>query len=258
MDGLGIEEVVLTILPPLILAADFEGVAIDLPFRKSMAMAHPDQFTGVVPMSGRPRFFAKKYWSNAQYLHMYIINGQRAGEGSKETQVLFQDFMRCNYPAIYVEYKGRSAEWFGPEQPIIFDWMNRKKRFQPVKELGREKEEFRTQRRTDTKFYWLSAGGVQQAYLNTPGDAWNPTLGPGSMRATVFNSNEIHIHTVGLVAPMTIWCFPKMLNYSEQVKIRLNGSVPVFRKITPNSDTLLETLYETADRQRLYFAKVDL
>src|SRR5262249_17424867 len=77
-----------------------------------IGMSHPDQFAGVVPMSGMPPFYFKRYWPNYQYLSLYVINGDRGGLSTKNTQTVFKDFVRRSYPAIYVEYKGRPADWF--------------------------------------------------------------------------------------------------------------------------------------------------
>jgi len=206
-------------------------------------------------MAAPPLLFARRYWPNAQFLHMYIINGER-GALATETQGMFKEFIRCNYPAIYVEYKGRPSEWFGAERTTIFDWMNRKRRATPLKELGKQSEEFRSQRSTDNQFYWASAQTVQPANLNTA-SGWNPNVKSATLRATVFNNNEIHVTTSGL-SKVTLWFAPKFVNYGEKVAIRLNGAAAVKLQVTPNLETLLETLYQTADRQRLYFARVDL
>jgi hypothetical protein len=173
-----------------------------------------------------------------------------------DKQGIFNEFIRGNYPAIYVEYKGRPADWFGAEQPIIFNWMNCKRRAHPLKELGGKDEEFRTQRASDNHFYWLSAQTVQPNYLNTA-SGWNNNIKNATLRATVFNNNEIHVRTTG-VSRVTVWFFPKFVNYGEKVSIRHNDAAAVKHTVTPRLDTLLETLYQTGDRQRLYFAKVEL
>jgi pimeloyl-ACP methyl ester carboxylesterase len=219
-----------------------------------VGLSHPDQFTGVMPMAAPPMYFARRYWSNAQYLHMYIMNGERGGFSLGDTQAMFKDFIRCNYPAIYVEYKGRPAEWYGAERTILFDWMNRKRRAYPSRELGKAGEEFKTQRSTDNQFYWLSTSAVQPPHLNSAA-GWNPNSKSATLRATLFNNNEIRIKTSG-VGPLTVWFGPKFINYAEKVTISINDSRPQKTLVTPDLYTLLETLYETGDRQRLYFAKL--
>ena len=50
-----------------------------------------------------------------------------------------------------------------------------------------------------------------------------------------------------------------MLNYSEKVHLRLNGGV-VFaaRLIKPSLEVLLEDFFQMGDRQRLFWARLDL
>ena len=73
----------------------------------------------------------------------------------------------------------------------------------------------------------------------------------------MFNNNEIQVKTSG-VGPVTLWFAPKLIDYGQKVSIRLNDAPAVEREVTPDLGTLLERLYETADRQQLYFARLDL
>ena len=221
-----------------------------------VGLAHPDQFAGVIPMSGSPRYFAKRCWSNAQYLNLYVINGEKTGLAAEMTKMMLKDFIHGNFPAIYVEYKGRPSDWFPAEQPIIFDWMNRKKRAHPLKEVGRAGEEFKTARNSDNSFYWISTDLVQPAYV-TSADKWDATKFPATLTASVYTDNTIIVKTHG-VGTVTIWFGPKLVEYKDKVTIKLNGGSPITRTITPNLETLLENQYYTADRQRVFFARVDV
>src|SRR5207253_5941874 len=99
-----------------------------------VGLSHPDLFAGIIPMGGRPQYFAQKYWANAQYLPFYVIDGDLDGPGVKDNRQEFQHWIGHAYPSLYIQYKGRGSEWFGGELPYVFDWMNRKKR---AKEIGR-------------------------------------------------------------------------------------------------------------------------
>src|SRR6266699_2598908 len=72
------------------------------------------------------------YWANAQYLPLYIVGGDHTGAPDKTIRKLFETWVPHNYPALFVEYKGRGLEWFGGEVPYLFDWMSRKRRNTPV------------------------------------------------------------------------------------------------------------------------------
>jgi pimeloyl-ACP methyl ester carboxylesterase len=221
-----------------------------------VGLSHPDQFAGVIPMSGSPIYFPKRYFTNAQYLQLYIINGEKTGEAADYTKQMMKDWIRGNYPAIYVEYKGRPYDWFGGEQPIIFDWMNRKRRAHPLKEVGRVEEEFRTQREGDTQFYWLSTSGVKTDRINFKNGKWNADTKNATMMATVFTDNLIVVKTSG-VGPVTLWFGPKLVDYTRKVTIKNNGTQAAYT-ITPSLEVLLEHQYFTADRQQMYFARLDL
>ena len=132
-----------------------------------IGLAHPDLFAGIVPMNGVLKPFARRfYYANAQYLPMYIIDGERYGNAPKANRDLLKDWTREPYHCTYVEYHGRGSEWFGAEVPNILNWMSRKKRHTPMKQLGREGhagqlgEETHTSRTTDDHFYWLSGAGI--------------------------------------------------------------------------------------------------
>jgi poly(3-hydroxybutyrate) depolymerase len=220
-----------------------------------VGMAHPDQFAGVIPMCGSPRYFPKRCWTNAQYLPMYMINGE-LGPTAKLTLEMMDDFRRHGFPSIYAQYKGRPSDWFPAEQPIVFDWMNRKKRYHPLKECGHDGEEFRTARATDKQFYWISAISVGKDYITEAGKAWKTSF-PAKMWAKVFTENRITVSSSG-VSGVTLWFGPKLVDYTQKVTITYNGSTPMTRTITPNLETLLENQFETGDRQQMFFARLDL
>jgi pimeloyl-ACP methyl ester carboxylesterase len=224
-----------------------------------VASGHPDQFAGVIPMAGTPQYFVNKCWANTQYLPFYVVNGELANIGSKFTLSLFKDFwIKGNFPSIYVEYKGRPAEWFGAEQRIVFDWMNRKRRANPQKFLGSEDLEFKTSRRSDKQFYWLSIEDVQPNHVNSASQ-WISTMKPAMLTARVISaSNEIQVKTSGVVGPVTIWFGPKLVNYGEKVKVRINDRTAGTQTIVPTLEVLLPVLYQTGDRERMVFARMDL
>lgn len=226
-----------------------------------VGLAHPDQFAGVLPMSATPRYFCFRYWPNAQYLPLYVVNGDRTGDSAKEyREKLFKKWAPKHYPALYVEYRGRIAEWFEAEPPLMFNWMNRKKRANPQRELGIREEEFKTMRALDNRFYWLSTDSLQPRVLNDVA-AWNKNAMPATLQARIFSTKdgpEIQVKTSG-VNQVTIWLGPGMIEYDKMVKVVINsGQLRPNRKITPNVETLLEHLYQLGDRQRLYWARIDV
>jgi hypothetical protein len=239
-----------------------------------IGLAHPDQFAGILPMNGDVSGFPHRYWSNAQFLPMYIVEGDRNGY-AKSTRVLLKDWLRGHYPVLYVEYKGRSSEWYKAEMANMMDWMSRKKRYYPMKELGRYHtggvagggEEYRTMRACDNRFYWLSTDEVLEKHLNTY-SSWSQQTKPATLQASFAVSSEtsktgakivshFNIRTFG-VKDVSLWIAPDQIDFSRPVLIRINGQqFGSYRTLQPSPATLLEEVYRSGDRQRVFLAKLD-
>ncbi len=225
-----------------------------------VGLSHPDLFAGVIPMAARPRFFGVRYWANAQYLPFYVIDGTADRMNPKFHRDQFKEWARYNYPAIYVEYKGRGLDWFGGELPIIFDWMSTKKRAHPRTTLGVNGgggsfgQEFKTMRETDNHFYWLTVGGVHAGCLNDA-RAWKGFRNPAKLEAHVGLNNHIYINTQG-VKQVTLWLAPGMINFEKQVTVSVNSTAAWNNKIiAPDLGVLLQHFYQQRDRQRIFLAK---
>jgi hypothetical protein len=227
-----------------------------------VGLAHPDQFAGVLPLAARPRYFARAYWRNAQYLPFYVVDGDSNGDSFKDNRLQFRDWVPRGYPALYVEYRGRGQEWFAAELPFLFDWMSRKKRVAAFPELGRSGtggafgEEFCSMRPTDNRFYWLSADGLSNGYINDS-RKWK-TQPAAALQARIANSNQISVHVRGF-KQVTVWLGQGMIDFDKPVTIYVSSRVRwANRKVEPNLGTLLEDFYLRGDRQRLFWAKVDI
>lgn len=237
-----------------------------------VGMAHPDQFAGVLPMNGSVKYYPQRYASNAQYLPFYVVEGESNGSNIKMTRALFKDWNRGHYPSIYVEYKGRGSTWFAAEVPSMMNWMSRKKRHHPMKELGRfhtggrEGEEFRMMRHGDNRFYWLGTDEISDRYLNDP-SGWRNLTRPATLQANISVGNELvkgkanvwtglHVRTRG-VKQVTVWIGPGMIDFRKPLRLYINSQqVGPARNLQPNLATLLEGLAATGDRQRVYFVKI--
>ncbi|TMQ33200.1 MAG: hypothetical protein E6K70_14400, partial [Planctomycetota bacterium] len=226
-----------------------------------VGLAHPDCFAGVMPMGGRPRYFAKAYWQNAQYLPFYVIDGDLDGDAAKDLRRQFEQWIPKGYPSLYVQYKGRGSEWFGGEVPYLFDWMGRKKRAAAFPELGRSGlgsfgEEFQSMRPMDNHFYWLEGQDLKDRHVND-GRSWSNKVTAAKLQARI-KDNDIFVNTQGFRL-VTVWLGQGMIDFEKPVKMTLNAKVNFgVRKIAPNLETLLEDFYQRADRQRPFLAKVEL
>lgn len=228
-----------------------------------VGLSHPDQFAGVLPMCAYPRFFARKYWPNAQYLPLYVVDGNYHVESAKENNTVCKDWVRWHYPVLFVEYKSRAKELFIGEFPDMMKWMNHKRRVLPLHQVGSlgtgygSGEEFCTMRNGDNHFYWLSTSGLNPRYINRAFRYWNNRLEPARIQATIFSQNEIHFHSTGLTQA-SIWIAPGMIDFAQKVKISANRNPPATVQLQPNLEVLMEDFVERGDRQRLFLARIDL
>ncbi|MSQ94159.1 MAG: hypothetical protein EXR98_06330 [Gemmataceae bacterium] len=246
-----------------------------------VALGHPDLFAGAAPMCGALSPFTRRfYWPNAQYVPFYIIEGSRNADHPIHIRALFKDrWTREPYANIYVEYKGRSSEWFSEEVPKMLTWMSKKKRQSPLKEMGKARpgigglwEEFRSTRSTDNSFYWLRAEGVEIRCRWDPGAAQLPPAGfvPATFQGELKVENKLdkdgkarivtkaYLRFSGL-KEVTFWITPGMMDLTNPLALFVNGQPQGgLREVPVKLDTLLEELYMSGDRQRVFVAKIDI
>jgi hypothetical protein len=239
------------------------GMAYDV------GMSHPDLFAGVLPMSAGPKYFSVHYWRNAQYLPYYVVSGDRAGDDIyQKIRDQFKEWVQRGFPSLWVQYKGRGAEWFGGDVPLMFDWMRNKRRIFPLHQLGTESNggpvgtEFQTMRAGDNRFYWLSTDAINEACLNSVA-RWRVNVTPATLTARIDpTTNEVSVRATGL-KQLTVW-FGRdvkgtpMIDFDKPVLIRVGLETKHNNKVSPSLATMLEDLYQRGDRQRLFLAKVSL
>ncbi len=229
-----------------------------------VGLSHPDLFAGVLPMGSSPQWFSKLYWPNAQYLPFYVVGGDQVGEVAVRVREQFEKWVPHGYPVMYVQYKGRSNDWFKAELAPMIDWMNRKKRFFPLTQMGRFGtgnlgDMFQTMRPTDNHFYWLSSEKIDPRHFNGNPN-WSPRIYPATVYARIDpSSNSISIYPQGY-QQMTIWLARTgQIDFDKRVTVRVGIAVQLGNhKVTPKLKTLLDDFADRGDRQQLFVARIDL
>jgi pimeloyl-ACP methyl ester carboxylesterase len=234
-----------------------------------VGLSHPDLFAGVIPVCPGFRFFVTNYWRNGQYLPFYVIVGDQARELNKKLFDMFKkQWVPRGFPWLFVQYKGRGLEWFQGELPFIFDWMehkrDRNRRARAVPELGKVAGaaplslEFQSMRKSDNHFYWLSSDGIVEKSVNDPNN-WNVNIYPASFQGNVYlEQNSINV-TVHNLKQLTVWLGRDMIDFTKPVSINVNGvNRWMNKRVDPSLPALVEDFYTRGDRQRLFFAKVDI
>jgi hypothetical protein len=179
--------------------------------------------------------------------------------------------MNRGYQSLMTIYKGRPMEFYRAELPMIFDWMNRKKRATGFPELGRNpnagsaSEEFQTMRPGDNRFYWVTVEQINEKYVNTEIGMKIGT--PASLSAQIRDGNHIVVNTRG-IKHARVWLgrtqdlqtgSRNMVDFDKPVRLTVNRAAwGKERTIAPSLGTMLDDLYLRGDRQRLFMAYVDL
>lgn len=235
-----------------------------------VAAGHPDIFAGVV--SGNPTplpilLLGCEYWANFHKLPAYIYLGERSNINTiKHLRAVMEKWMMRGYPILCTSMKGRPPEWFPEEVPFILEWMSQKRRKEAGRVLGPTgvnlsgAEGYRTVRPSDNRFYWLSVGHlVPTSTIDANFGTADKPKGPGTpakIQGKITEGNLITVNPIGM-KQVTIWFGKGMLDYDKPVKMKIGSQPLVTKTINPNTQILLEDLYERADRQRPYFEKVE-
>ena len=219
-----------------------------------VGLSRPDLFAGVMTFAAAPRLFSIKYASNAAQLPFYVVSGSLQGNDTfKQIKREFDTWLSRNYPALWVEYRGRTLEWFDGEVPIVFDWMAHQKRRNGTPETG----DCQTHRNTDNRFYWLGVDGIANSRLNST-SGFNHFSQPALVSGSINTGNVVSVHAQG-VKSVTIWLGRNMVDLEKPVTIMLNVQTRIAgKKMTPSLATLLEDFALRGDRLRLYPVKVEL
>jgi uncharacterized membrane-anchored protein len=72
------------------------------------------------------------------------------------------------------------------------------------------------------------------------------------------NENTIYLGASNF-KNLTVWLARDMIDFSKPVTVRLNSTTRWNnQKVQPSMNTLLEDFYRRGDRQRLFWAKIEL
>lgn len=215
------------------------------------AQAHPDLWAGEIPFVARSRKYVPHYWENARYVPFYFVAGELDGKKMADNAIVLNRYLRKNFDATVVEYLGRGHEPFHDELLELFGWLGLHARSGAPEEF-----ECKTMRPWDNFFWWIEGQGFPDPVFpqNWPRSGARPT----EVRGKRPNKNVLWARSAS--ESTTIWLSPDLVDFSEPVRITLNG-----RKITkargiiaPDLDVLLEDVRTRADRLRPFWAKIEV
>lgn len=227
-----------------------------------MATSHPDIFAGIVSICGAGRGHINWTASNAIQMPWYIVVGDAQGGWYDRMGILASKFfrrdeeMKTDYDAIFVKYPSRGFESYFEEADDIFDWMAIHKR-----NVWSEKVYAKLTRSTDLHWSWLKLASLPPQFVQLD----DPTVStddkfrsPPELVVRRDDKNLVRI-VKSAQTQITLMLSPEMPGLDVNKPIRIaNG--PKSYSVDYDGDVghLLEELYETGDRSRLCFMKIEV
>jgi pimeloyl-ACP methyl ester carboxylesterase len=226
-----------------------------------IAMSHPGIFAGVIPINGISDRYCMFYTHNDPHVAWYVVGGQRDRETLERNARDMNKIMSKGQDVIYCDYKDRGYESYHEEQPRIFEWMETHRRT-PLKDVLQWGDLRGTRtvvslRKSDNRFYWLEANALRDdLFKPISWDVPQRRIRPTEYYGSISPGGSIYIRHPG--RSTTLWLNPDMVNFDERIRININGESKFFDYVTPSIAHLLEELRLHGDRERLYWARIDL
>jgi predicted esterase len=218
-----------------------------------IGVAHPDLWAGVVPIVARADKYISLLWPNLKHVPFYLVGGELDGDFKEQNAKDLDRYFTANYNVTAVEYLGRGHENFSDEIQRLFDWMKPCRRnFFP--------KDFKafSLRPWDNFFWWLELDEFAPKTMIDPDDWPAKRPRPAVTEAKVNTNNGIHVKTGAGIT--TLWLSPEIIDFNNKVAITVNGGRARLPGggIEPSLAVLLEDARTRADRQHVFWAKVEM
>ena len=105
----------------------------------------------------------------------------------------------------------------------------------------------------DNFFWWIEGRDFPNTVL--PGNWPARNARPTKVEGRILNGNHLTARTA--CAETTIWLRPEMVNFSQPIRVTLNGN-RVTGDSQPNLEVLVEDARTRADLQRPFWAKLQV
>lgn len=234
-----------------------------------IGLAHPDEFAGVIPITGVVPKLTKHLDKNAKLTSLYIVTGELDRNSFEANARLIDTLLISGTDTILAEYQGRGYESYYGEIHKLFSWMELHRRPPLPKEFFVE-----SMRPNDNRFFWLKGltlpnetrpSASSRVPIKPPPKApprpivaqEKPTVFQASIREGSEKYNELRIVT-SPAKQHVVWLTPEMLSFEKRLHV-WDGATRKFNDfIAPNTEAILEDFRSRADRQRIFQMKLEL
>lgn len=207
-----------------------------------IALAHPDLWAGVVPITAVSDQYCAHYTPNAVGLPLYFVVGELDGDAMLRNARDFNRYLtRTGYDVTVVEYLGRGHDHFHEEIKRVFDWMQRRRRnFFP------ERFEVATMRPWDNFFWWVELDGLPARSIVYP-EEW-PRDGARAMTVSgrINATNGVLVNAGA--EKITVWLSPEIVDFDKRVTIQVNRRRINLAELEAELEPILEDARTRVDR----------
>ncbi len=211
-----------------------------------IAAAHPDLWAGVIPIVAWGQRYISHYRDNVKGLPFYFVGGELDNHWIASQAARFDRYVKyVGYRGMVVEYRGRGHESFPEETLPLFEWLNRQRRRDPPEEI-----QAKSMRPWDNFFWWLEVSAMRPENVTLP-ELWPPEQLRSTSVTGRRRANQLRVHTNA--GAYTVWLSPKIVDFSK--RITLNGRRV---DVAPSRRTMLEDARTRADRQEVFWAKIEM
>ncbi|WP_437186872.1 hypothetical protein SH668x_000239 [Planctomicrobium sp. SH668] len=221
------------------------GMGADACF--DIGLSTPGVFAGVIPIVGIFPHEARPTWENAPGQSWYVVAGELDRNSLDKNAYPLDQMMKNGHDVIYCEYKSRGLESYFEELERIFNWMHTLRRV-PLSET--KKFDAKIVSSSVDSMHWIKAKGMENRLGLTN------KLNSLRFEGTITPGGTIYISHPGKAT--TIWLSPENFDFENRSQIRVNLKQVYHDFIKPSYEAMLSDLAERGDRERLFWARVDL
>ncbi len=221
-----------------------------------VALARPDLFAGVIPISGglivpkgmaavRDGTFLRE---NARLQSWYVVMGE-FDFGLFDLNAQWLDRQMLNGTDMLVsQYKARGHETFYSEIHRLFEWMELHRRPPEPKEF-----DFNSIRTTDVRLHWVR-------WADTTPKRKNPTKPtPVILTARILpGETDKKSIVLGGQGRVTVWLNAELIDLDKRLSITRDGQRKFNDFLKPEIDVVLEDFRQRGDRQRLHSVRIQI